>query len=94
MEAFSTQFERGDFYSISVAMDRVIEYAKSTLLSMMAFDVKPDEVIVGMLETLKEGVRVFSVSVKDLQSDPHRAEKEIPKIRNTHLIIEELTETE
>lgn len=90
VEAFSTPFDRGDIYSISVAMDRVIEYAKSTLLSMIAFDVKPDNVITGMLEMLKEGVRYFSASVKSLQSDPHGAEKEIPKIRNTHLIIEEL----
>jgi uncharacterized protein Yka (UPF0111/DUF47 family) len=90
VEAFSTPFDRGDIYTISVEMDRVLEYAKSTLLSMMAFDVKPDEIIAGMMEKLREGVHIFSESIKQLQHDPHLAEKQIPKIRSTHLVIEEL----
>ena len=55
IEAFTTPFDRGDIYSISVEMDRIIEYAKSTLLSMEKFEVKPDDIIINMAEKLKDG---------------------------------------
>ena len=88
VEAFTTPFDRTDIYSISVEMDKVIEYAKSTLLSMRAFNVKPNNIIVGMVEKLKEGSEIFSESIKYLQENPSTSGQKIAQIRDTHVDIE------
>lgn len=90
VEAFTTPFDRGDIYSISVGMDRIMEYAKSTLLSMKTFDVKPNNIIVSMVGKLKEGVDIFSESIKGLKSNPTKSEHGIAKMRDTHVVIEQL----
>ncbi|MBC3796979.1 DUF47 domain-containing protein [Acetobacterium tundrae] len=90
IEAFSTPFDRGDIYSISVGMNEVLKYAQSSLLSMEAFEVKPDFIIIGMVEQLKIGVDVFSQAVKDLEKDPDKSAQVVVKMRVTHIEIERL----
>jgi uncharacterized protein Yka (UPF0111/DUF47 family) len=90
IESFTTPFDRGDIYSISVGMDKIIEYAKSTLLSMQEFDVKPNDIIISMIEKLKEGTDIFAASIKDLKGNPSKAGKNILSIRDTHVVIEQL----
>ena len=90
IEAFTTPFDRGDIYSISVAMDKTIEYTKSTLLSMQEFDVKSNDTIIKMTEKLKEGMDIFSESIKELKDDPFEAGRNIAKIRLTHVAVEQL----
>ena len=67
IEAFSTPFDRGDIYTISVTMDRVLEYAKSTLYSMKAFEVNPNDIIIGMVEKLVDSADAFSMAVSELK---------------------------
>lgn len=90
IQAFSTPFDRGDIYSISVGMDKVIEYAKSTLLSMKAYDVRANHTIIGMLENLKTGTSIFAESIAYLEKNPSKAELNISGIRVTHNQIEQL----
>jgi len=90
IEAFTTPFDRGDIYSISVGMNEVLKYAQSSLLSMEAFNVIPDAIIVSMVEQLKEGVDVFSQAVKDLEEGPDKSEQSVAKMRVTHIEIEKL----
>jgi len=89
-QAFSTPFDRGDIYSISVGMHEVLNYAESSLLSMEAFDVKPDAIIISMVEQLKTGVDIFSKSVNDLERHPNKSEQAVVKMRETHIKIEKL----
>ena len=88
VEAFSTPFDRGDIYSISVGMNEVLKYAQSSLLSMEAFEVKPDATIVNMIEQLKTGVDIFAQAVRDLKTDPNKSEQAVVKMRDTHVQIE------
>jgi uncharacterized protein Yka (UPF0111/DUF47 family) len=88
--AFSTPFDRGDIYTVSVGMDKVIEYALSTLLSMKAYGVKPNEVITGMAENLAKGAALFAEAIESLKNDPAKAEANIAGIRRTHIVIEQL----
>jgi uncharacterized protein len=90
IQAFATPFDRGDLYSISIAMDKVIEYARSTYLSMAAYQVWADEIISGMIAQLRDGVNRFARAVDRLASKPALAEEEIGAIRLTHLAIEQL----
>jgi uncharacterized protein Yka (UPF0111/DUF47 family) len=90
IEAFTTPFDREDIYSISVEMDKIIEYAKSTLLSMKTFEVKPNDIIVNMVGKLKEGADIFSESIKFLKNNPFKSGQNIGKMRDTHVVTEQL----
>jgi len=88
--AFYTPIERGDLYLFSVDMDKVIEYALSTLLSIKAFGVKVDSTIEGMAGQLKTGVDLFLEAVRYLKEDPAKSEKLIPGMRSAHASAEQL----
>lgn len=89
-EAFVTPFDRGDIYSISVGMNRVLKYAESTLISMKAFNVEANNTIVNMVEQLKTGVDVFAEAVNNLEKNHGKSEEAVAQMRATHCEIEKL----
>jgi len=84
IDAFTTPFDRGDIYSISIGMNKVIEYAESTLLSMQAYEITANPVMIGMVAILKEGTDQFAESVAHLKTNPYETESHIAGIRQTH----------
>ena len=90
IEAFTTPFDRADIYSISIEMDKVIEFAKSTLESMEAFEVESNDIIINMVKKLKEGTDFLFQSLKILESNPVKSQHNIIKIRETHIEVERL----
>jgi len=90
IEAFTTPFDREDIYSISVEMDKVIEFSKSTLESMEAYEVEPNDVIINMVEKLKEGTAFLHESLTVLESNPKKSHQNIIKMRETHVEVEQL----
>lgn len=87
--AFSTPFDRGDIYYISITMEKSLEYARSTMVSMNAFGVETDSIIKGMAGKLRLGTMMFESAIKTLKNKPADAELFIPAIRETHADIEE-----
>jgi uncharacterized protein Yka (UPF0111/DUF47 family) len=90
IEAFITPFDREDIYSISVEMDKVIEFAKSTLESMETYEVEANDVIINMVEKLKEGMDFLFESLTILESNPIKSQQNIIKMRKTHIEVERL----
>ena len=90
IEAFITPFDREDIYSISVEMDKVIEFAKSTLESMEAYEVEPNDVIINMVEKLKEGTDFLFESLIILESNPIKSQQNIIKMREIYVEVEQL----
>jgi uncharacterized protein Yka (UPF0111/DUF47 family) len=90
VEAFSTPFDRGDIYLLSVSMYKVADYVKSTLLAMQTYAETPDDVIRAMTMKIKEGCDVFSEAMARLKKTPGKAELLIPELRATHVDIEQL----
>ena len=90
IEAFTTPFDRADIYSISIAMDKIIKYTKSTLLSMETFEVAPDDTIISMVEKLKEGTDFLLESINILKNNPIKSQENIIKMRATHTEVEQL----
>lgn len=80
IEAFITPFDREEIYSISVEMDKIIEFAKSTLESMEAYEVEPNNVIINMVEKLKEGTDFLFESLTILESNPIKSQQNIIKM--------------
>lgn len=90
VEAFTTPFDRGDIYYISVTMHKCLEYIRSTLVSMQAFGVTADGTVTSMAARLKAGVETFAAAVGTLKSAPEKAELLIPPIRASYAETEQL----
>ena len=90
VQAFSTPFDRGDIYSLSISMHQVIDYAKSTLLSIQSYDLSPNPIILTMTENLKSGVDIFAAAMGKLNGAPQKAEGMIADMRQSHISIERL----
>ena len=90
IEAFTTPFDRTDIYSFSIAMDKIIKYTKSTLLSMETFEVAPDDTITFMVGKLKEGTDFLLESINILKNNPIKSQEYIIKMRATHTDVEQL----
>lgn len=88
IEAFSTPYDRQDIYAISVEMDKIIEFTKSTLESMEAFEVRPNDTIIKMVEKLKEGIDLLLGAMKMLEKNTLKAQNEIIKMRKAHAEVE------
>lgn len=89
MEAFVTPFDRQDIYSLSVEMDRIVEYAKSTLTEMEAFEVVEDSIIQTMVQQLKIGTDQLAEAIQQLREHPRKSQIQIGKIRKVQLTIED-----
>ncbi|MFT5872005.1 MAG: hypothetical protein ACI8WT_000932 [Clostridium sp.] len=90
IEAITTPFDRTDIYSFSIAMDKIIKYTMSTLLSMETFEVAPDDTITFMVGKLKEGMDFLLESIDILKNNPIKSQENIIKMRATHTDVERL----
>ncbi|MFZ3131265.1 MAG: DUF47 family protein [Desulfosporosinus sp.] len=88
IEAFATPFDRQDIYSISIEMDRIVEYAKSTLTAMDAFEVVEDSIIHNMVQQLKVGTDQLAEAIQLLKEDPRKSKNKIGIIRKVQCAIE------
>jgi len=89
IEAFATPFDRQDIYSLSVEMDRLVEYAKSTLMEMKAFEVVEDSIIQNMVQQLKVGTDQLVEAIHLLKVEPLKSQIQIGKIRSVQINIED-----
>lgn len=90
LEAFVTPFDRQEIYYISVQMDRIVECAKSTLLSIVEYKVEPREYFIKMAESLSEGTSIFSGAMLSIiDNKPIESQARILEIRKAHAEMEE-----
>lgn len=89
IEAFATPFDRQDIYSLSVEMDRIVEYAKSTLTEMEAFEVVEDSIIHNMVQQLKVGIDQLAEAIHLLKEYPRKSKIKIGIIRKVQFTIED-----
>jgi len=71
-------------------MDKVIEFSKSTLEAMEAFEVNPNDFIINMVEKLKEGTHFLFHSLKTLKINPIKSQQNIIKMREAHIELDVL----
>jgi hypothetical protein len=88
-EAFSTPFDRQDIYSMSRQMDAVMNFARTTLTEMEAFEVEPDRCMLDMTEHLLIGTREVVEAVKALGRGLENTDGLIKKMRQEEQSMEE-----
>ena len=72
-QTFVTPIDREDIYALSRSVDDIIDYAKSTVEEMMAFQVLPNEHLKLMAEGLCEAASAISEAIAILSKDRDRA---------------------
>ena len=77
-KTFITPLDREDIYSLSRAIDDVVDYANTTVDEMEIYEVKGDEHIKEMVNILRKAAREINDAVKIL--------KDYPKIASEHAV--------
>ncbi|NPV55052.1 MAG: DUF47 family protein [Anaerolineae bacterium] len=69
MNTFATPFDREDIFSLSRAIDDVLDYANTTVEEMEILDVSPTPPMVNMATLLYEASREFELAIERLQTN-------------------------
>ncbi|MBM4398100.1 MAG: DUF47 family protein [Deltaproteobacteria bacterium] len=72
-QTFVTPFDREDIFALSGAIDDLVDYAKTTVREMVAFDVKPNEHLLRMAELLLHAGREMHLAMQRLEKNPNVA---------------------
>lgn len=81
--AFSTPMDREDIYRAVIAIDNVLNYAKSTVREMTSLGLPPDNHTLAMAELLELGGGALRDGFASLEHDPQQAEAEADRARKT-----------
>jgi len=88
-EAFSTPFDRQDIYSMSRQLETVMNFARTTLTEMDAFEVEADRCMLDMTEHLMVGTKEVVEAVKGLGAGLANTDLLILRMREEEVSIEE-----
>ncbi|MCG7840455.1 MAG: DUF47 family protein [Methanomassiliicoccales archaeon] len=89
-EAFSTPFDRQDIYSMSRQLEAVMNFARTTLVEIDAFEVEPDRCMIDMAEHLLIGTEEVVEGVRTLGQESSKEETRIHRMREEENLIEEI----
>lgn len=72
-QTFITPIDREDIFSLSRAIDDVLDYAKNTVDEMEVFEVGSNEHLCEMALLLKEGAQQLTAAMRHLKNNPNVA---------------------
>lgn len=72
-QTFITPIDREDIFSLSRAIDDVLDYAKNTVDEMEVFEVGSNEHLCEMAVLLKEGAQQLAAAMRHLKNNPNVA---------------------
>ena len=72
-QTFVTPFDRDDIFSLSRAIDDVMDYADRTVDEMEIYEVKPNNHVVQMIDILRKAARELSDAIRLIQKYPNIA---------------------
>jgi len=70
-QTFVTPFDRDDIFSLSRAIDDVMDYADRTVDEMEIYEVKPNNHVVQMIDILRKAARELSDAIRLIQKYPN-----------------------
>ena len=72
-QTFVTPFDRDDIFSLSRAIDDVMDYADRTVDEMEIYEVKPNKHVVLMIDILRKAARELNDAIRLIQKYPNIA---------------------
>jgi predicted phosphate transport protein (TIGR00153 family) len=72
-QTFVTPFDREDIFSLSRAIDDVMDYADRTVDEMEIYEVKPNSHVISMIDILRKAARELSDATRLIQKYPNIA---------------------
>lgn len=90
IQSFITPFDRQDIYSISKSIDKILDYSKSTIESMVDYSVECDNIILSMVEELNKGTVELTKALSMLKENPLKAEDFVHSMREKESSIGQL----
>ncbi len=87
---FVTPIDREDIFSLSRAIDDVLDYAETTVEEMLVLDIKPDAHIKQIVEILLEASNSVTLAVKNIKEHPGVCIEHVIKARKSEHKIERL----
>ena len=72
-QTFVTPFDRDDIFSLSRAIDDVMDYADRTVDEMEIYEVKPNNHVVLMIDILRKAARELNDAIRLIQKYPNIA---------------------
>ncbi len=87
-KAFATPMDREEIYRAIESIDHVLNYAKTTVREMEAFDVAPDGHTLQMAIHLKEGAEALQAGFRKIAATPTQAEADADAARKAERQIE------
>jgi uncharacterized protein Yka (UPF0111/DUF47 family) len=76
-KAFVTPIDREDIYALSRAVDDILDYGKSTVDEMLAFEVEPTKHMRLMAAGLSDMATSIAVAIELLTKDPTKAYEKV-----------------
>jgi uncharacterized protein Yka (UPF0111/DUF47 family) len=76
-QAFVTPIDREDIFALSRSVDDIIDYGKSTVEELMAFEMPPNKHMILMSEGLCEAATAIADAVASLEKEPAGAQERI-----------------
>lgn len=86
--AFATPFDRDSIYTASVALDDILDYAKSTVREIEVLDLEPDAWMVGIAGSLREGAIALREGFALLRDEPETARRRAIDVHRAERAVE------
>jgi len=87
---FVTPIDREDIFSLSRAVDDVVDYAETTVEEMLMLDIKPDKYIKEMVDVLYESSKDVAHAVKNIKEHPGTCIEHVIRARKSENKVEHL----
>ncbi|MBF0460840.1 MAG: DUF47 family protein [Magnetococcales bacterium] len=89
-QAFATPMDREDIYRAIVAVDQIINYAKTTVREMEILALKPDSFALEMAQLLRDGVNALQIGFHKLNTTPALAVEDAEVVRKAERYVEKV----
>lgn len=89
-QSLVTPMDREDIFALSRAIDDMIDYAKTTVLEMMLFEVPSDDFLKKMAKAIHEAGEEIVCAVRSLKDHPRVCEEHIIRAKKTENLVEHI----
>ncbi len=89
-KTFVTPFDREDIYTLSKAIDDIIDYGSSTVEEMEVFNLEPTEELQSMVEVMLEACKCICLAVEYMENNRNISKEYAVKVKSLENQMEKI----